>query len=384
MGPTSIWVLVLVGLGSVALLVGVALLRRIALKIVSGALAMVFCLFGGALIVNDFYGYYTGWGAAVADLTGHGNGYALKVASAAAATDRSIPHGRVVAMSLAGPISGISRTGLVYLPPQYDEPQYRGVRFPVLELLHGSPGDPAVWTLLLHVNGFMDELIARHEIGPMVLVMPDSNRTTKSQDECLDTPGNRDDTYVAQDVPNDVRAALRVSTDPAQWGLFGFSSGGYCAANLMMRHPGAFGAVAAFDGYFDPRQGAAARDLGGDPAAVTANDPLAQVAALSPGSAVPPVWVGAGTGNRADYQAAADFAAELRRVVATTFYAEPKAHHSAGADRTAIPYALIFAWQNLATPDMRLKFPTVAYDASRPLTNAQAPRLGRPAPAALW
>jgi poly(3-hydroxybutyrate) depolymerase len=57
-------------------------------------------------------------------------------------------------------------------------------------------------------------------------------------------PEGLDDTYLSTDVPTIIRARYRVSTDPAEWGLLGYSSGGYCAANLGLRHRARFGAAA--------------------------------------------------------------------------------------------------------------------------------------------
>ena len=34
----------------------------------------------------------------------------------------------------------------------------------------------------------------------------------------------------------------------------GYSSGGYCAADLALRHPGSFGATAVINGYFRGRR----------------------------------------------------------------------------------------------------------------------------------
>src|SRR4029077_2678385 len=88
-----------------------------------------------------------------------------------------------------GPKSHISRVGYVYLPPQYFLPAYRTVRFPVLELLHGTPGSPTNWLVLLRVPQLMDRLVAARETGPMVLVMPAINPLTNNHwQECTNGP----------------------------------------------------------------------------------------------------------------------------------------------------------------------------------------------------
>ena len=125
-------------------------------------------------------------------------------------------------LTLSGTVSHISRVGYVYLPPQYYLPAYRAVRFPVLELLHGTPGTPANWLIQLRVPHLMDKLIAAHEMGPMVLVMPAINPLTNGHwQECTDGPRGLDDTYLSTDVPTIIRARYRVSTRPSGMGFAG-------------------------------------------------------------------------------------------------------------------------------------------------------------------
>jgi hypothetical protein len=48
--------------------------------------------------------------------------------------------GRVLGLRLLA--SAGTRHGLVYLPPEYFHRSFAATRFPVVELLHGSPGTP--------------------------------------------------------------------------------------------------------------------------------------------------------------------------------------------------------------------------------------------------
>ena len=115
---------------------------------------------------------------------------------------------------LAGKLSGYSRRALVYMPLQYGEARYAQVRFPVVELFHGTPGSPLTWDNVLQVNRVADTSIARHVIGPMVLVMPSINGAGGDYQDCVNGPHVNDDTYLTQDVRADVLAHYRVSHDP--------------------------------------------------------------------------------------------------------------------------------------------------------------------------
>jgi enterochelin esterase-like enzyme len=374
LGPTSIVVLVLLLVGAVALITAVAVVRQIWLKIPAAALCLVVSVFSGAIVVNDFFDYYTSWGAALADLTGNGNSYAVQAAESELHR-HGATHGRLTAITLRGAQSGISREGLVYLPPQYGEPGYRSTRFPVLELLHGTPGDPSVWVSELRIVHYISELIAHRRMGPVVLVMPDSNGGLQNAQECLDTPAVQDDTYISADVPADIRQRYRVSTDPAQWGLVGFSSGGYCAANLALRHRADFGSAAIIDGYFWPAAGPAAARLGFNSAAELANDPLHTALSLPPGlGPLPACWLAAGTGDRSDYQAARKFLRAMSRLESVPLYVMKGQHHTALADRDALPAALTWSWQQLATPAQRRAFPTLGAPTAAQLATGPTPR----------
>jgi enterochelin esterase-like enzyme len=363
MGPSSKTLLVLVILCAVAMFVLLAMTRRLVLKIVAAVAAFVLTLGAGVLLVNDYYGYYTTWGSAVADISGKSNAYAAaQAATQVQHNGRAV--GRIEVVNLPGGRSGINRQGLVYLPPQYFERAYRHVRFPVAELFHGTPGAPSQWINQMRVTEIVARLIDARAMGPMVLVLPDSNGGFAGKQECLNTPAFRDDTYVTQDVRTDIQKRFRVSHDPGQWGMLGVSSGGYCAANLMMRHRTDWGAAASIDGYFRPEDGTAGYVLRNSPALQAANDPQDMAAALRPGSEqLPPLWLAAGTGVHSDFEYSQRMAEVMRHLEAVPFLVMPGAHHTMAAIRAALPSALIWLWQQVCTPDQRREFPTIETQA---------------------
>ncbi len=110
----------------------------------------------------------------------------------------AIESGRIGWTDLPGKLSGYDRKGLVYLPPQYSEAKYARVRFPVVELFHGTPGTPLAWSSALHISQVADSLIAKHLIGPMVLVMPAINGSGHDYQDCVNGPGVADETYLVR------------------------------------------------------------------------------------------------------------------------------------------------------------------------------------------
>ena len=232
----------------------------------------------------------------------------------------------------------------------------------------------------MRIGQVMDALLAKHLIGPVVLVMPAINGAGHDYQDCVNGPGVNDETYLTKDVRADVLAHYRVTQDPYEWGMAGYSSGGYCAANLALRHPTSFGAAAVINGYFRAADGPAAAALNRSPALEAANSPLYLAEKLTVGSGpVPAFWVAAGTHDIADYQPASMFTAAMDRIQQVPFV-KLNAGDTANAWSTALPTALTWLWQQLAPPDLRVMFP-VRTQASNSITTLPVPPVKhRPAP----
>jgi poly(3-hydroxybutyrate) depolymerase len=356
------------------LLVAVVRLRPIAAKAACGALSITVAMTGGIAAVNYYYGYYTTWGQLYADFGGSPGGLGTVTTTS---TTTAAGSGRIGWVTLPGKLSGYTRRGLVYLPPQYNEARYAKTRFPVVELFHGTPGKALTWDTVLHIGQVADQLLAKHLIGPMILVMPSINGAGHDYQDCVNGPAVNDDTYLTTDVRNDITASYRASHDPYEWGVAGYSSGGYCAANLALRHPASFGAAAVLNGYFRAADGPAAGALNHSQPLEAANSPLYLAEKLQPGAGpVPAFWVAAGTHDTADYQPAVTFAAALDRIQQVPF-TKLNAGDTANAWSAALPAALTWLWQQLAPPDLRVLFPVNAYTRNLFSTLPVLPAKGR-------
>jgi len=368
LGPDSQLLIILLVTVSAALLFAAARLRLLPLRILCGALSVTVAMVGGIATTNYYYGYYTTWSQLWADFHGTtGNLGDISVVSASPAGS-----GHLFWANLPGRLTGYSRRGLVYLPPQYSQARYARVRFPVVELFHGTPGSPFAYDRILHIGQVMDWLLARHLIGPMILVMPSINGAGRDHQDCVNGPGVKDMTYLTRDVRAYMLAHYRVSTDPFEWGLGGYSSGGYCAANLAMRNRDSYGAAAIIEGYFRAADGPAAAALGFNHPLEAANSPLYLAERLTPDSGpIPAVWVAAGTGT-SDYGPATVFTAALDRFQQVPFIRLNDARDGTSAWSAVLPSALTWLWQQLAPPDLRVLFP-VRTRASNLITTLTIP-----------
>src|SRR5690349_5363607 len=215
MEPNSTVFVVLVFLVSAGALVALVRFKNLVVRLLAGILALATATAGGMAIVNDYYGYYQSWSQLGAELTGNYNQF-----TTSAIGKRGDPHlnGKIVSTVLSGAHSGISRSGFVYLPPQYFQRAYRHTHFPVVELLHGSPSYAGSWLVHLHADSVADDLISQRRMGPMVLVMPQTYSANKYT-ECLNSSRGANETYLTTDVRHDVESRFRVTRDPSQWAL---------------------------------------------------------------------------------------------------------------------------------------------------------------------
>jgi enterochelin esterase-like enzyme len=137
----------------------------------------------------------------------------------------------------------------VYLPPGYaDNPDKR---YPVLYLLHGFPGRPLAFLLTVRAGVVEDELVARDEAQPVILVMPFGSTGTFTDKEWADGVHRNEgwSTFVARDLVRTIDSTYRTIPTAAARGIGGLSEGGYGAINIALHHPGEFGLVESWSGY---------------------------------------------------------------------------------------------------------------------------------------
>ena len=360
--------LLLLAVLALSALAATALARRLRWRCVCavGCLALT-CLSWGAS-ENDQFGYDRSWSALfgtdpqpdlLPSLHIHlerippAGGWAWpSVAAARGGPSRGV----LLAVDFAGSLSGLDRSGYVYLPRQYLDPKYAQVSFPVLELIAGSPGAPQNWLRQLDIAQTMDRLVASGKAAPTILVIPAPNGHLAHSQECVDAVGGpRDDTYLTTDVRADVLASFRVSTNRASWGLAGYSTGGFCAVNLLTRHSDLFSVAASMDGYFHALQdnftgnlygGDAALRLQNSPDWVWANHPPAPHVALLLLAGGDDLSATAATVAFHDQLVSAP--PVLRQGDAVTAEIHPRSGHSFTAWRADLPRVLSWASQQLA------------------------------------
>jgi hypothetical protein len=253
----------LTGLPLLALLVALAILIPLVLALTSASrphsllatvlrfiammVAQLTAVAAVGLWANDTFGFYDNW----TDLLG-----GSRVRSIHAEANGSLPvagvDGRVIALTVNGKASGVSGIVLVWLPPQYDQPASKNTRFPVLVMLPGQPGTPEGDFSQFQFAKQATQAIRSGAVKPFVGVFPPLMIAPPRDTECTNVPhGPQAETWLANDVRTAVLRDVRVTPDGKRWSAAGWSTGGFCAAKLLLRHRADWNAAAVIGGYFD-------------------------------------------------------------------------------------------------------------------------------------
>ena len=148
--------------------------------------------------------------------------------------------GRIVAFSFRSAALGGRRvTPLVYLPAGYPTHPHR--RYPVLYLLHGTPGDPrAAFVDSLHIG--LGSMRWSPTTGPgrcCVVMPPGSPGTYDPATEWANGPRRGEGwfTYLTRELPRAVDARYRTIRNRHGRAIAGYSSGADAAINAILWRP---------------------------------------------------------------------------------------------------------------------------------------------------
>jgi len=137
------------------------------------------------------------------------------------------------------------RVSAIYLPPGYTAAR----RYPVVYLLHGMSGTPAsIWNGM-RLADVADSLIASGGTPPFIAVMPVAGPTI---DPNAGEWAGVWERFVVDGVVPWVDAHVAAEPGPQGRALEGLCAGGFGAVDIGLRHPGVFGTLGSFDGYFAP------------------------------------------------------------------------------------------------------------------------------------
>ncbi|MEO7718936.1 MAG: alpha/beta hydrolase-fold protein [Capsulimonas sp.] len=188
-----------------------------------------------------------------------------------------------------------SRDFLVYEPAGYDDVENANRRYPVIYLLHGSPGNPSNFLNFGHWPQLIEQAAKLGDCAQAILVMPDGNYEggKYGDSEWVNSADGLDryEDYIATQMVGWADGNLRTQADAKDRILCGVSEGGFGAVNIGLHHPEVFGKVIAISGYYHNDGSGWAREvMGRDPAYLRANSPLDYLSGLDAGVKSVAAW----------------------------------------------------------------------------------------------
>ncbi len=171
-----------------------------------------------------------------------------------------VPHGVLHRHFYRSAIVGDDRPFVVYTPPGYDPGTER--TYPVLYLLHGYSDAEDAWVSVGRANIILDNLIARGQAKPMLVVMPlgYGNKEViaggwaglRKTEVWQDSITKFRDALLKEVIPQ-VEKSYRVSTDARARAIAGLSMGGTQSLFIGLNAPDRFAWIGAFSsGGLDP------------------------------------------------------------------------------------------------------------------------------------
>ncbi|WP_269853531.1 alpha/beta hydrolase [Streptomyces sp. RPT161] len=281
--PTSLWVWIGVTAGALAVAVlgwrGARWWRRV-LSVPVIPLGLL-CT---GLVLNQWVGYFPTVQEAWAQITAGPLPDQVDASQLAALQGKAstMSTGRVVGVNIPDTASHFThREEYVYLPPAWFAGAHHP-RLPVLMMIGGEFNTPADWIRTGGAISTIDAYARSHHGEAPILVFVDSGGSFNNDTECVNGPRGNAADHLTKDVRPYVVSHFGASSDPADWGVVGYSMGGTCAVDLAVMHPELFGTFQDIAGDQGPIVGdkqTTIKDLyGGDAVAWARFDPMTVLA----------------------------------------------------------------------------------------------------------
>lgn len=157
--------------------------------------------------------------------------------------------GTVTNVLLSAPWTGGRSTNAmveVYLPPGYSTST---MRYPVM---YETPWGLNSWSKAVHIQNVLDTMIDTGAFPATIVVFASEAHGPYADSQCANAANGTEwfDTYVTNTLVPYVDSTYRTIPTPAARSTMGFSTGGYCAAMLALKHPDLFSTAISFSGYY--------------------------------------------------------------------------------------------------------------------------------------
>ena len=170
---------------------------------IAGVLAILLTVLSAGSAANATFQYYPTFSRLLGKNANHflDNSQLKTLRDQVAKTGKLPDHGATLAITIPGQgLKVTPRPAYVWVPPAGFAPSH--AKLPVIELLHGTPGQPSDWTRAIYADQTSLAYAKKHDGVAPILVMPDINGSLDGDTECANTPMyGQVETYLTQTVP---------------------------------------------------------------------------------------------------------------------------------------------------------------------------------------
>lgn len=168
--------------------------------------------------------------------------------------DGRLPAEKGVELTLPLPASSAftPRDAKVYLPPAYWRSEQK---LPVIVLMAGNPGSPSDWFQSALADRTADDYQRHHGGVAPIIASVDATGGYAANPVCADSGNNDVMSYIAKDVPKELKQQFRVDENAKDWTVGGLSYGGTCSLQVVTNFPNSYGSFLDFSGQQEPTTG---------------------------------------------------------------------------------------------------------------------------------
>jgi enterochelin esterase-like enzyme len=222
---------------------------------VAGVVAVVLAVVSAGSAANQTFAYYPTFDRLLGQNANHflDNAQLTSMRRDAARSGKLPDHGATLEVPIPGKnLRFTPRPAYVWVPPAWfgrTQP-----KLPVIELMHGTPGQPSDWTRASFADATSLAFAEQHKGVAPILVMPDINGSLTGDSECVDSAlYGQVETYLTQTVPAYMLKNFNARTTAGSFALAGLSEGGMCATMMALNHPKEFPVFANYSGDAAPQ-----------------------------------------------------------------------------------------------------------------------------------
>jgi predicted alpha/beta superfamily hydrolase len=159
---------------------------------------------------------------------------------------KNVPHGNVQQILFPSKSTNVSRRAFVYTPAEYGKDPKK--RYPVLYLQHGWGEDETAWSVQGHANLIMDNMIAKGEIEPFIIVMTYGMTNETKIGGLKDFKIESFQTVLVNELIPYVDANFNTIADQSHRAMAGLSMGGFETHMITLNRPDVFSYYALLSG----------------------------------------------------------------------------------------------------------------------------------------